>query len=113
MFFGNVPFVNSMCARSWACGKHVPGLPDLILFWANDMSVVRRDENGRKRSAKDSTTFTFTFFYRKRKRYGIFGNENGAGISVISKMKIYGREHIDNGRNPSKWYLKNDKYIKQ
>ena len=49
-----------------------------------------RDENGRKRSAKDSTTFTFIFFYRKRKRYGIFGNENDAGISVISKTEIYG-----------------------
>jgi len=93
--------------------EHIPRLPDLILFWANDMSVVRRDENGRKRSAKDSTTFTFIFFHQKRKRYGIFENENGAGIPVISKMEIYGREHIDNGRNPSKRYLKNDKHIKQ
>ena len=41
MFFANMPFINGMCARSWACSKHVPGLPDLILFWANDMSVVR------------------------------------------------------------------------
>jgi len=41
MFFGNVPFVNGMCARSWASGEHVPGLPNLILFWANDVSVVR------------------------------------------------------------------------
>ena len=41
MFFGNVPFVNGMCTRSWACDKHVPGLPDLILFWTNDVSVVR------------------------------------------------------------------------
>ena len=53
------------------------------------------------------------FFYRKRKRYGIFGNENGAGIPVISKTEIYGREHIDNGRNLSKRYLKNNKHIKQ
>jgi len=75
--------------------------------------VLYRDENGRKRSAKDSTTFTFTFFHRKRKRYGIFGNENDAGIPVISKTEIYGREHIDNGRNPSKQYLKKDKRIKQ
>ena len=79
----------------------------------NKRKVVTRDENGRKRSAKDSTTFTFTFFYRKRKRYGILGNENGAGIPVISKTKIYGQEHIDDGRNPSKQYLKNDKHIKQ
>ena len=41
MFFGNVPFVNGMCARSWTSGEHVPGLPNLILFWANDVSVVR------------------------------------------------------------------------
>ena len=41
MFFANMPFINGMCARSWACGKHVPGLPDLILFWENDVSVVR------------------------------------------------------------------------
>ena len=40
MFFGNVPFVNGMCARSWASGEHVPGLPNLILFWANDVSVI-------------------------------------------------------------------------
>ena len=38
---------------------------------------------------------------------------NGAGIPVISKTEIYGREHIDNDRNPSKQYLKNDKHIKQ
>ena len=41
MFFANMPFINGMCARSWACGNHVPGLPDLILFWENDVSVVR------------------------------------------------------------------------
>jgi len=67
---------------------------------------VDRDENGRKQSAKDSTIFTFIFFYRKRKRYGIFRNRNDAGIPVISKTEIYGREHIDNGRNSSKRYLK-------
>jgi len=39
--------------------------------------------------------------------------KNDAGIPVISKTEIYGREHIDNGRNPSKRYLKNDKHIKQ
>ena len=79
----------------------------------NKRKVVTRDENGRKRSAKDSTTFTFTFFYWKRKRYDILGNENGAGIPVILKTEIYGQEHIDNSRNPSKRYLKNDKHIKQ
>ena len=57
--------------------------------------------------------FYFHIFYQKRKRYGIFGNENGAGTPVISKTEIYGREHIDNGRNPSKQYLKNDKHVKQ
>ena len=61
-----------------------------------------RDENGGKRSVKGSTIFTFIFFHRKRKRYGIFGNENDAGILVISETKIYGREAIDNDRNPSK-----------
>ena len=29
-----------MCVQFWACGKHVPRLPDLILFWENDVSVV-------------------------------------------------------------------------
>ena len=52
------------------------------------------------------------FFHRKQKRYGIFGNENDTGIPVISETKIYGREHIDNDRNPSKRYLKNSKHIK-
>ena len=75
------------------------------------MYTSSRDENDRKRSAKDFTIFTFTFFHRKRKRYGIFGNRNDVGIPVISKTEIYGREHIDNGRNPSKRYLKNDKHI--
>ena len=75
--------------------------------------VLYRDENGRKQSAKDSTTFAFTFFHRKRKWYGIFGNKNDAGIPVISKTEIYDREHIDNNRNPSKRNLKNDKHIKQ
>ena len=79
----------------------------------NKRKVVTRDENGRKRSAKDSTTFTFTFFYRKQNRYDIFRNKNGVGIPVISKTEIYSREHIDNGWNPSKRYLKNDKHIKQ
>jgi len=63
---------------------------------------LARDEKGRKRSAKDFTIFTFTFFHRKRKQYGICGNKNDAGILVISKTEIYSREHIDNGRNPSK-----------
>ena len=63
------------------------------------------DENGRKRSAKASITFTFTIFYRKRKRYDIIRNENDIGITVISKTKIYDREHIDNGRNSLKRYF--------
>ena len=63
------------------------------------------DENGRKRSAKASITFTFTIFYRKRKRYDIIRNKNDIGITVISKTKIYDREHIDNGRNSLKRYF--------
>ena len=53
------------------------------------------------------------FFHRKQKWYDIFENENDAGIPVISKTEIYGREHIDNCRNLSKQYLKNNKHIKQ
>jgi len=51
---------------------------------------------------KSSIIFTFTFFYRKRKRCDIIENEDGIGITVISKTKIYDREYIDNDRNPTK-----------
>jgi hypothetical protein len=68
-------------------------------FQASCAAAVRRispvrDENGRKRSAKDSTTFTFTFFssetkavryFRKRKRRWYsdnFENENIRSITV-------------------------------
>ena len=64
--------------------------------------MVDWDENGRKRSAKGSTTFTFTFFHRKRKQYDIIENENDIGNAVILETKIYGRGHIENDRNPSK-----------
>ena len=37
---------------------------DMACDVADDV-VGDRDENGRKRSAKDSTTFTFTFFHWK------------------------------------------------
>jgi len=40
MIFWRYTLVNSTCAQSWACGKHVLGLPDLILFWVNDVLVV-------------------------------------------------------------------------
>ena len=72
-------------------------------------SVLARDENGQKRSAKGFTIFTFTFFHQKRKRYDIIGNENDIGNAVISETKIYGREHIDNDRETHQ----NDKHIKQ
>ena len=28
------------------CYKHIPGLPDLILFWMNDVSVIRVSRYG-------------------------------------------------------------------
>jgi len=81
--------------------------------WLMPIYIINtsRDENGRKRSAKGST-FTFIFFHRKQKRCNIIGKENGIDNEVISETKIYGRGHTEKDRNPSKQYLKNDKYVK-
>ena len=79
---------------AWSCGCFVYILVRLCLPIWNYMMIdvlycrpIVRDENGRKRSAKDSTIFTFIFFssemkavryFRKRKRRRYFGNfENG------------------------------------
>ena len=88
---------------SWqrALAGHKSTTPSVVTYSRPHPSVAR-DENGQKRSVKGPTIFTFIFFHRKRKRYGIFGNENDVGIPVISETKIYSREAIDNDRNPSK-----------
>ena len=56
--------------------------------------------------------FRFHIFHQKQKRYDIIGNENGIGVTVISEMKIYDWDNIDNDRNLSKQYIENDKYVK-
>jgi len=55
--------------------------------------------------------FYFHIFFIESESGTVFSETKTA--PVISKTEIYGREHIDNSRNPSKRYLKNDKHIKQ